>query len=176
VIRPAYKFIERLVRDLSDRASSPSPLGSQLERLRDGTLEIQNNNPFRYEERAQITALRLIIWNQISPVAQRALILRHTPTGWQEYFRQVSVGELVYDTNYDPPIWTTRRGEEIAPEEEAKRHVPDDVRIVRGYKPVFPESKEIAKQVGVSWNTLRRLLSVAYETIENHPLVQEGVV
>lgn len=168
--RPVFAFVEQLMRDLSDRVSIPSPTAGQLARLRDGTMECVSGNPFRHEEKSHMTALRLLIWNSVAPLAQQALVIRNAPERWHYTFREVSEDELVADPDYDPPVYTTRHGEDLAVEEEQRNPPAPGKRIVRTARPVHPNNHRIAEKLGITERYLRVVLGEAYSTIEGHHL------
>ncbi len=158
------------MRDLDSRANLPSPMGGQLQKLRDGTMEIKSGNPFRHEEQSHMTAMRLLVWNSISEFEQRVISAKNSPIRWDYRFRVVPECDLIPDTQFEPPVYLTKLGEEIAVEQETRDPPAAGFRIVRSPKPVFPRNHEIAKMLGVSERSLRVIVGNAYAALEQHEL------
>lgn len=173
MIRPVFRFLEELDRETALRASSPSLLGSQLERMRDGTMEIDFRNPFAQEARTHKHTLRILIWNSLPKIARIALALKSEPVSWNYRFRTVPESDLVADHNFDPPVLTTRNGEELALEREQQFPPEMGYRVVCSPKPIFRKNADIAEMLLVSERHLRTILQKAYAQIENHPLFPE---
>jgi hypothetical protein len=174
-MKPVYRFIETLLRDLSGRASIPSSLGGQLDKLRDGTSEIVFSDPFAVQERNHKTALRLLVWNSLfnydwGQLAADALLRKHSPIGWRDTFRLVREEELIPDFEYEPPTYVTKAGEQLALEEETRNPPQAGYRIVISPRPIFPRNRDIAAALGISDRHLRTVLGNAYSVLESHEL------
>lgn len=145
-------------------------MGGQLQRLRDGTMDCKGGNPFANEERNHNLAVKLLIWYSLDRRQRRAINLRHEPNGWTESQRTVPESDLVKDEEFDPPVYTTKFGEDIAHEAEMKTPPAEGYRIVRTFQPTYPRNADVAKVLGVTTQELRTLLSNAYAKIEAHEL------
>jgi hypothetical protein len=138
--------------------------------MKNGTMEIQSGNPFAHEERSHRTAMRLLIWGRISQTARDIIIAKNTPLRWEMTTRSVKEEDVLADFDFDPPVYTTVHGEELALEEEKLCPPPEGWRLVRCQRPVFPRNAEIAKSLNISERQLRGILERAYDKIEGHEL------
>lgn len=147
------------------RTGRSSPFGAQLAELQrfGGQLVSEADEPiarraFAPGERACRYALLLAVWNRLTSLQQRVLEAQRLPCGTTTRIVQIRVGDLV--------AWS-RRGAEVVGrmKHDRGRAVIANAGciFVSESVPVYPRRAEIARELGVSVDQVRRASSDAYD-------------
>lgn len=90
------RVLEEFFNLRSTLSSCPSPTGGQLERAKLGFTgkKSKYTDTSRLEKRYARYALLVKVWNTLSELEQKAIVLRYTPIGSREYLRTVHNSDL----------------------------------------------------------------------------------
>jgi hypothetical protein len=139
-----------------------SAMGGQIEALQQGTVGGGDEHLWRRAQRAEERQARyatlLLVWNRLTPLQQRVLMAERTPCGSSVRTVHIRSGDLVE--------WT-RRGAEVVgrtKKVDGQTVVADEgCLFVAETVPTYPRHEQIARQLGVSIDQVRRATTDAYE-------------
>jgi hypothetical protein len=158
-VRRAVDELFTLARTSGDTRSA---LSGQINALRLGIASGGDEYLWRRtqqaDERQARYATLLIVWNRLTPLQQRVLMAQRTPCSSIQRIVQIRTGDLV--------AWTRRGAEVIGRKRKEEEHtvVADDgCLFVSQSVPVYPARGQVAEQLGVSTDQVRRAASAAYD-------------